>query len=60
MMGNPVVHFEVTGEDPDKLRSFYGGLFGWEFDTSAPVAPVISGTRGLNWRSATSPIPRVT
>jgi predicted enzyme related to lactoylglutathione lyase len=42
MMGNPVVHFEVTGEDPERLRSFYGGLFGWEFDTSAPVAPVIS------------------
>jgi predicted enzyme related to lactoylglutathione lyase len=41
-MGNPVVHFEVIGENPEKLRSFYGGLFGWEFDTSAPVAPAIS------------------
>jgi hypothetical protein len=27
MMGNPAVHFEVTGEDPEKLRSFYEGLF---------------------------------
>jgi uncharacterized protein len=30
-MGQPVVHFEVIGKDPDKLRSYYGELFGWEF-----------------------------
>jgi uncharacterized protein len=56
MMGNPVVHFEVTGEDPEKLRSFYGDLFGWEFDTRAPVAPVISepGNYGFVDRNTTS------
>ena len=32
-MGQPVVHFEVIGKDGDKLRSYYGDLFGWEFDT---------------------------
>jgi predicted enzyme related to lactoylglutathione lyase len=55
-MGNPVVHFEVTGEDPEKLRSFYGGLFGWEFDTSAPVAKAISqpGNYGFVDRYTTS------
>lgn len=26
-MGNPVVHFEVLGEDAAKLSSFYGELF---------------------------------
>jgi uncharacterized protein len=41
-MGQPVVHFEVIGKEPDKLRSFYGGLFGWEFDTSSPVADAVS------------------
>jgi uncharacterized protein len=41
-MGQPVVHFEVTGRDPAALRSFYGSLFGWSFDTEAPVAPEIS------------------
>ena len=41
-MGQPVVHFEVTGRDPERLRSFYGELFEWEFDTSAPVAEAIS------------------
>jgi uncharacterized protein len=33
-MGNPVVHFEVIGKDGDKLRSFYGELFDWQFDTA--------------------------
>jgi hypothetical protein len=28
-MGNPVVHFEVTGKDGDALAAFYGDLFGW-------------------------------
>lgn len=41
-MGRPVVHFEVTGKDPEKLRSFYGALFEWEFDTEPPVAEAIS------------------
>jgi uncharacterized protein len=55
IVGNPVVHFEVTGKDPEKLRSFYGGLFEWEFDTSAPVAPVISepGNYGFVDRNTT-------
>ena len=31
-MGQPVVHFEVMGKDAEKLRGFYGDLFGWEID----------------------------
>ena len=30
-MTNPVVWFEVMGQDADKLRSFYGKLLGWKF-----------------------------
>ncbi len=41
-MGQPVVHFEVIGKDPAKLRSYYGNLFGWEFDTSGPVSSEVS------------------
>jgi uncharacterized protein len=41
-MGNPVVHFEIIGADPQELREFYGGLFEWEFDTTSPVAPAVS------------------
>jgi len=33
-MGYPVVHFEITGEDPATLRSFYSALFGWQVSTS--------------------------
>jgi predicted enzyme related to lactoylglutathione lyase len=29
-MGNPVVHFEVTGKDGSALVTFYETLFGWK------------------------------
>jgi len=41
-MGQPVVHFEVIGKEPEKLRGYYGALFGWEFDTSSPVSEAVS------------------
>lgn len=41
-MGQPVVHFEIIGADPPALRTFYGRLFAWEFDTNAPVAEAVS------------------
>jgi predicted enzyme related to lactoylglutathione lyase len=41
-MGQPVVHFEVIGNDPQKLRDYYTGLFGWEFQTPSPVAQEVS------------------
>ena len=36
-MSNPVVWFEVMGQDGDKLRSFYGQLLGWKFNTANPM-----------------------
>jgi predicted enzyme related to lactoylglutathione lyase len=41
-MAQPVVHFEIIGPDPAALRGYYGGLFGWEFDTSGEVAEAVS------------------
>src|SRR5215472_17371478 len=41
-MGQPVVHFEIIGKDPAHLRNYYSQLFGWEFDTSSPVADAVS------------------
>lgn len=38
----PVVHFEVIGADPQRLRDYYGQLFGWRFDTPSPVASEVS------------------
>jgi uncharacterized protein len=36
-MGQPVVHFEIIGKDPEKLQSYYSELFGWEFDADNPM-----------------------
>lgn len=36
-MAHPVMWFEVLGADGDKLRQFYGGLFGWTFDANNPI-----------------------
>jgi uncharacterized protein len=41
-MCRPVVHFEVIGSNPDRLRRYYGELFGWTFDTPSPVAKEVS------------------
>jgi uncharacterized protein len=41
-MSQPVVHFEIIGSDPNRLREYYRELFGWVFDENAPVAPQIS------------------
>ncbi|MHB1830008.1 MAG: VOC family protein [Candidatus Micrarchaeaceae archaeon] len=30
-----VVHFEIPARDPEKLRKFYTGVFGWKFKNSA-------------------------
>lgn len=41
-MANPVVHFELIGPDPARLREFYADLFGWNAPAGAPVATAIS------------------
>jgi predicted enzyme related to lactoylglutathione lyase len=41
-VGLPVVHFEIIGTDPAKLRSYYAELFGWEFDTGDPATDAVS------------------
>lgn len=41
-MSHPVVHFEVIGKDPQRLREYFSDLFGWEFDTPSPVAQEVS------------------
>jgi hypothetical protein len=41
-MGQPVVHFEIIGKDPAKLRDYFGELFGWKFDVPSPVSEAVS------------------
>jgi uncharacterized protein len=54
-LSDPVVHFEIIGKDASKLRIYYGELFGWQFDTSSPVAKEVSepGNYGFMDRNAT-------
>jgi uncharacterized protein len=42
LIPQPVVHFEVVGKDPARLRSYFGELFGWEFEVPSPVAKEVS------------------
>lgn len=41
-MGLPVVHFEIIGTDPAKLRDFYGALFDWDFAVGDAATETVS------------------
>lgn len=41
-MGRSVVHFEIIGTEPARLREYYGALFDWQFDTGGSVADSVS------------------
>lgn len=43
-MAQPVVHFEVVGKDPSRLRDYFSQLFGWNFAVPSPVAEEVSAT----------------
>jgi predicted enzyme related to lactoylglutathione lyase len=49
MMGRPVVHFEIIGNDPAGLRGYYGELFDWEFQMGDATTEKVSqpGTYGF-------------
>jgi predicted enzyme related to lactoylglutathione lyase len=44
-MGNPVVHFEIHGQDPKVLHGFYQKVFGWSIDANNPMAYGVVDTR---------------
>ena len=41
-MSNPVVHFEVVGAGAGRLRDYYAGLFGWEYQVGDAVTEEVS------------------
>ncbi len=45
-MGQPVVHFEILGKEPKKLREFYAGLFDWHVDANNPINYGVVDTHG--------------
>jgi len=48
-VGRPVVHFEIIGRDPVRLREYYGGLFGWSFDTGHDATEAVSEPGGYGF-----------
>jgi predicted enzyme related to lactoylglutathione lyase len=49
-MAYPVMWFEVLGADGNKLRKFYGDLFGWTFAVTPPSdygVATTGDTRGI-------------
>jgi predicted enzyme related to lactoylglutathione lyase len=50
-MSNPVVHFEILGQNGEQLQKYYTDLFGWSIDANNPmqygmVAKVEGGIAG--------------
>lgn len=41
----PVVHFEITARDPDRLRTFYSALFSWDIG-EGPIMSFPAGFGG--------------
>jgi predicted enzyme related to lactoylglutathione lyase len=41
-VAQPVVHFDIIGNDPARLREYYASLFGWTFATPSPVSEEVS------------------
>jgi predicted enzyme related to lactoylglutathione lyase len=41
-MAQPVVHLEVIGKDPTRLRDYFSQLFGWNYAVPSPVADEVS------------------
>ena len=36
-MGKPVVHWEITAKDADRLQNFYSEMFDWSIRTEPPI-----------------------
>jgi predicted enzyme related to lactoylglutathione lyase len=52
----PVNYFEIGTPDPERARSFYGGLFGWAFEEPTGPAPywMVDEARGGLWDTSTT------
>jgi predicted enzyme related to lactoylglutathione lyase len=62
-MSHPVVHWEISGHDPERLQAFYGNLFGWKIDSTNPEYGLVEtgdGVGGAIMRSPLGESPHVT
>jgi predicted enzyme related to lactoylglutathione lyase len=53
-MAQPVVHIEIIGRDPARLRAYYAELFGWDFATGGPVSVAVSEAGNYGFTEQTS------
>jgi predicted enzyme related to lactoylglutathione lyase len=53
-MAQPVVHVEIIGRDPARLRAYYAELFGWDFATGGPVSAAVSEAGNYGFTEETS------
>lgn len=63
-MGQPVVHFEIHGQDQERLAGFYSEIFGWHVNADNPhsygMVDTHAGGRGIAGGMTTSDMaPRV-
>ena len=56
-MAHPVVHFEIIGGNPGRLRDYYGDLFGWQFDLTNDAATAVSAPGEYGFTQPPSGIP---
>ena len=49
-MPNPVVHFEIQTQEPQKVQKFFADLFDWHVDADNPMSYGIVDTHagGIN------------
>jgi len=50
----PVVHFEIIGSDPANLRSYYGQLFGWDYQIGDATTEAVSQPGNYGFVDATT------
>jgi predicted enzyme related to lactoylglutathione lyase len=45
-MGSPVVHFDISGPNPEELQQFYSELFGWKLNVIPEMNYALVDTQG--------------
>jgi predicted enzyme related to lactoylglutathione lyase len=54
-VSHPVIHWEISGRDPERLQRFYGDLFGWKVDATNPEYGLVEAGDGIGGGIMRSP-----
>ena len=47
IMNTPIVHFDITGPDDERLRAFYADVLGWSIEPKGPGYALVTTGGGL-------------